>query len=498
MKKIIILVVVFFIMVSLTFALFNQTPINVSQGGDHNCIVPRMAVDKWGNIHVVWEEYLTESNNEIMYRKYTAQGWSEKINISNNSWPSREPDVAVDEKGNAYIVWLDTFNTSGFKFSVAFREIDANGKMKEIKKILPQPGSNFRLPSIASSPTGDLQVVSYTHNYKVYGTHRENNQWSTPHRIHRPSAKFAGESAYVVWGKNGKFYGVWPEYNPSTDDAMTVYLASREIGKNWTIPDVVNATGDAQGHPRIIVDEDGTIHVVWMDEEGSRFDIVYEKWDPQRKKWEMPLIVSNDGDLSNLPSLTKTAAGEIYVGWVIGAWGHLKNAFYSIQDKNGNWNKSLSFLESGINNAYFTEFASGGPNDNVFFIYAESVKTDNKKEVFLLTKKPIEVSAMLYPPKTVSVSTIETIKLNPSWKNSFNLVSWTANDENSKNDITVVKYRIYRKGKGENDSKFVKIGEVDANVFSYYDSTFEKGKEYDYGVSSVDKETNESSIKIAQ
>ncbi len=492
MKRLILFITIFM----LSFWAIGGTwrlPINVSEGGDHNCITPRMVVDKWGNVHVVWEEYLTEANNDIFYRKYTAEGWSEKINISNNKWPSREPSLAVDEKGNVYIVWLDTFNTSGFHFSVAFREIKSTGEMSAIKEAMPWPGKNFRLPWVASSPNGDLSIVAYTENYKVYGVNRDNGKWGSPIQIQRKTARFAGESAYVAWGDDGQFHAVWPEYNPSTDNAMTVYYTHRKVGEGWAVPDVVNATGDAQGHPRVVVEKDGTIHIVWMDEEGSSFEIVYEKWDPVKKKWEMPEIVSQERGLSNLPTITVTREREVYVAWAVGAWGNLKNAYYSYKDKNGDWHKVLDFLSTPIINPYFTDIKSGGANDNLFFVYAQSVKEDNKKEVFLLTMKPIEVSAMLYPPENVNVTKVTTDRLNPLWEDYFNMIIWTANKKNADNKIEIAKYIVYRK-EDNSISVFKKIGEVDANVFSFVDSNFEKDKKYVYGVSVVDKEGNESNI----
>jgi len=496
MKKIILISLFILLIPVLVFSTFEGKLTNISEGGDHNCIVPRMTIDKWGNIHVVWEEYVTAANNEIFYRKYGINGLSERINISKNSWPSREPDVAVDENGNVYIVWMDTFNTSGFDFSIAFREIDKNGEMSEIKKVIPNFGSNYRLPSIASSPEGDISIITYSHNYRVYSAWRDNGKWSKATIINRKIARYAGESASATWSENGKFYGAWPEFNPSTERCMTVYYSSREVGKEWEEPKVVNATGDAQCHPRIRVGDDGTIHIVWMDEEeGAGFDIVYEKWDVDNKTWLMPpIIVSQGGSSNNLPTLTITEDNEIYVAWSIGHYGRLRNSQYCYKDINGVWSNSQPIKENPIVNPYFTEIESGGPNNNIFFIYATSIKSEGKKEVFLVTKKPIEVMPMIAAPLNVQAVKASSEKINPYWDTESYVISWDKNDENDENDINIVSYYIYRKIEGERTE--TKIGEVSSDEFSYVDSNFDVNKTYIYGVSSVDEEGNESSISF--
>jgi len=149
-------------------------------------------------------------------------------------------------------------------------------------------------------------------------------------------------------------------------------------------------------------------------------------------------------------------------------------------------------MDRAITNPYFTDIKSGGPNDNVFFIYAESVKEANKKDVFLLTKKPIEIKPMLYAPQDVSVTKVSTDRTNPEWEDYFNMITWKANSKNIDNKIELSKYIIYRKIK--NKTSFKKIGEVDSKTFSFIDSNFEKTKTYVYGVSVVDKEGNESEI----
>ncbi|MFX1392667.1 MAG: hypothetical protein ACFFAH_03750 [Promethearchaeota archaeon] len=84
---------------------------------------PKIAVDDFYNLHVVWCEYSkgiwggTSSDTEIMYVNYTvaASQWSNITVISDgyqgvwwNDMTSEEPDIDVDDFNNLHVVWRDT------------------------------------------------------------------------------------------------------------------------------------------------------------------------------------------------------------------------------------------------------------------------------------------------------------------------------------------------------------------------------------------------------
>ncbi len=82
---------------------------------------PSLAVDGSGNLHLVWEDLTNGKwgiDIEIMYCNYTiANGWSNVTVVSDgylgsywNNDDSRDPSVAADNRGNAYIVWEDETN----------------------------------------------------------------------------------------------------------------------------------------------------------------------------------------------------------------------------------------------------------------------------------------------------------------------------------------------------------------------------------------------------
>ncbi|MBE0460743.1 MAG: BACON domain-containing protein [Candidatus Aminicenantes bacterium] len=97
-----------------------------------------------------------------------------------------------------------------------------------------------------------------------------------------------------------------------------------------------------------------------------------------------------------------------------------------------------------------------------------------------------------YPPTNVQVEKIshEGLMLR-IYKNE---ISWEKNLKN-KGLFMIEKYRIYRKEKTESISAYIKVGEVNADTFIFYDGDFSSIKErdqYSYSVTSVDVNNNES------
>jgi len=111
-------------------------------------------------------------------------------------------------------------------------------------------------------------------------------------------------------------------------------------------------------------------------------------------------------------------------------------------------------------------------------------------------KITVELEVLLppypYPPTNVQVEKInhEGLMLR-IYKNG---ISWEKNLKN-KGLFTIEKYRIYRKEKIESISAYIKVGEVNADTFIFYDGDFSRIKERDkycYSVTSMDVNNKES------
>ncbi len=68
--------------------------------------------------------------------------------------------------------------------------------------------------------------------------------------------------------------------------------------------------------PRVTVDADGKLHLVWFNGGLGKSDILYAWWNG--KKWSRPFNVSNDPSVSMFPDITSDSSGNVHVVWMDG------------------------------------------------------------------------------------------------------------------------------------------------------------------------------------
>ncbi len=491
-----------------------EAPVNLSNS-NRASLYPRMAVDGQGVIHVVWTEFESSTVANIYYRRHDRNGWSERENLSNSNCPSREASIAVDRAGNVYVVWVNNMGCPAGLRGLSLLTIHADGgrSLDQLPFTMNSSVDELKVPYIASDDDGNLSVVSYTGHRRVWGRNRDHGNWTDWRVINTPGVFSASESSYVTYGRDGKFYAVWPEYMPGRDLHYSIYWTSREVGRDWELPRTTRHDGipldNAQAHPKIEVDEKGDMHLVWMDHPDNILDIFYQRWDNRTRAWVDRSYASRRGGYSTLPTIALTRSGVRYVAYSLGPYGNLFNAQYNYAPPGGTFlSQPLNFFPQPIVNPYFTQIAAGGPDDKIFFIYEQGPQ--HAKDIFFTSLFPLNGEpgpdpdlVQVEPPvgvrslyHTVNYTTrnlrVEKIvDRNLFTVKHLNRVSWERNPELDRLNADIFKYRIYRRRHGVQD--FVPIKEVNAGVFSYLDEN-QVGPEHDleYRVRGVDNLGNES------
>ena len=126
------------------------------------------------------------------------------------------------------------------------------------------------------------------------------------------------------------------------------------------------------------------------------------------------------------------------------------------------------------------------------FYFSQSPDIRNLLDVVTeSTSERITVMEKPYPPLNIKVTRI-TNRGNSS--GCFCRVEWRKNP-NNQGKHNIVKYRIYRKIRTDNDSAYALIQEVSHHTFRYDDRSLEDIKElnlFTYAVSAVDDKNRES------
>jgi hypothetical protein len=108
-----------------------------------------------------------------------------------------------------------------------------------------------------------------------------------------------------------------------------------------------------------------------------------------------------------------------------------------------------------------------------------------------LSEYAIEIE--VFPPLGAAVTSIVNSSLFR--KELLNVVSWQDNPLNG--PVSVVRYNIYRKSTGQDDSLYKKIAWVLSSEFEYRDRKLATGAAFDYRITAVDADGTESAAVVA-
>ncbi|MFX1572305.1 MAG: TIR domain-containing protein [Promethearchaeota archaeon] len=312
---------------------------------------PDIAIDNYGNIHVVWYDDTDGqwgTDEEIMYVNYTSSaGWSNATVISDlyggsvwNNRYSRDPSIAIDNIGGIHVVWND----------------DTDGEWGTDTEIM-------YVNYTSSTGWSNACVIS-----DLYGQIKWNNDFSENPSV---AADNIG-GVHVVW--RDLTDGLW-----GTDpEIMYVNYTSDSGWSNITV--ISDGFGDKywnnewSDYPSITTDNFGGIHVAWQDdtdgEWGTDTEIMYCNY-TSSNGWSNASVISdlyggiewNDG-YSGTPSIATDNIGIVHVAWVdgtAGPWGSDGEIMYCNYTSSNGWSNA-TVVSDGFDGTYWDTGASGNPS----------------------------------------------------------------------------------------------------------------------------------------
>jgi len=224
----------------------------VAPDPNNRAYAPQGGIDENGKIYLVWANRAAGNKSRIFFTENSNprdwNTWSKTIDISGGTGMSfAYPQIAVDWKGNCYVVWMDTRDGG---IEVFFRK-RVDGKWLPVENL-----SNSEIHSV--SPT--VAVNKET------------------------------QEIYVAWEQHTK-----------------IFLREYTGGK-WTDAVVMNGAESLAVHPHIFVSLTGSVHLVFTDKRSGQWNIFHRF--KQGRPPEPPVaptgpIVQSSADQSTTPN-TKT------------------------------------------------------------------------------------------------------------------------------------------------------------------------------------------------
>ena len=124
---------------------------------------PQIAVSQNNNVYVVWTNNFQEKYGQVFLTRSTDNGntFGNIVNLSNYSGWSVNPQIAVSQNNNVYVVWTNNFQE---KYGQVFltRSTDNGNTFGNIVNLSNNSGSSVN-PQIAVSQNNNVYVV-WTNN----------------------------------------------------------------------------------------------------------------------------------------------------------------------------------------------------------------------------------------------------------------------------------------------------------------------------------------------
>jgi len=256
--------------------------------GAHDASAPRIAVDRNGNVTVIWERYAGTNLMLLQAVERPAGGsWTAPVDIAEFSQGAApEPWIAVDWEGNATAVWKqgNVITSSFHPFAGGWGE--------------PTPLSDEEsfTPQAAMDARGDTTVVWMHHDgphYVVESAYRpEGGAWEAPTLVSESGEE--GGNPQVALDAKGDSLVVWRGSVEGEEFARAAY---RPQGESWGPATNVSLPGEHVQSLRDAVDPAGNAIVAWSGDMGKEgeYGIAHAAFKPLEGPWEAPVELSASG-----------------------------------------------------------------------------------------------------------------------------------------------------------------------------------------------------------
>jgi len=313
----------------------------------------RRLIRKDNNLYCVYiyddQLYLATSNDN-------GQTWTEE-QVTNESNPQSEPDVAVDSEGYIHIVWINNGNIyyvrrieEGFNTPIQITTegnqhspvivIDANnngyitwyGKINNIYNIYI---------AYLNTTTGQITSTEQITNNNLYD------------QIN-PILAVDDSYLHLIW--TGKGYGSNPNF-------YNLQYKRKVLDDNWYPQESITDKPYDQNFPSAIVDLDGNLNVVWQGKgwgnNPNTWNIIFRKRTAATSVWEDEEIITNKAEDQIQPSISTDSYSNINVIWAGKAWGLFTNHFnIQYKQKTASTWSSIKHITDTSNDHYWPNFIS--------------------------------------------------------------------------------------------------------------------------------------------
>jgi len=320
---------------------------------------PQVAMDDNGNAVIVWSQS-DGSNSQIFKSEYRKGTWTNPSSLTDNISPDGtgalwgSPQVAMDDNGNAVIVWSQSDGSYDQIFKSEYRKGTWTNPSSLADNISPNGGEVGWFPQVAMDDNGNAVIVwqQYDGNgyYQIFKSEYRKGVWTNPSSLADNISPNGGEAWWnpqVAMDDNGNAVIVWSQ----SDGSNWQIFKSEYRNGIWTNPaslaDNISPDGQGADGPQVAMDDNGNAVIVWKQYDGSNYQIFKSEY--RKGVWTNPSSLSdnispNGGEAWWFPQVAMDDNGNAVIVWERrddSGWQVFKSEY-----RNGAWTNPASLADN--------------------------------------------------------------------------------------------------------------------------------------------------------
>ncbi len=462
---------------------------------------PSIAANLAGDIMIIYRN----SNNGVVY--YYKEHGSEK-------WigPTKIPDQTYPKSDYANIWWTDIEPTSDGVFH-AFWSLRIHGgyyatfnpSTKKWSKPVKVALGYVEGPKIVVNPVNDDIVITWINRNgtakNVFVKVKKHGESNFGDYMNISKFKYSATNVFPSFDEEGFLYLAYKQDKLNEADDIMVKVALLNPNNDYKVEWNNELTWEFPGWHMLpsvgVVNKKGLISFAWYQKREYHYQPFERKYNDNTKKWE--IVFDNKNLESQVYAEAPRKPNYEYHSKILRHGNDELLVIYKdtsfeikmLKYKNGQWenlNNPIDLCNEQPSAYTFDSYMA----PNIGILSTWFTREDEASIYYSIYDYP----AILIK-SAVNVKVEKKVERSFFFKEYINYVTWENNPYNIDNNVKVAKFYLYRKLKSEPVSKYTKIAETDKDTTFYEDTSKDIGADtkYDYYVTCVDEQGNESRIK---
>ena len=301
------------------------SPVTLSDPGDDS-YSPQIGLDPSGEAIAVWELY--NGSNAIAQASVRPQAggaWQTPVDLSETNHEAYAPQIAVNAKGEAIAVWA--FDNGSHAIAQASVRPQAGGAWQTPVDI-SETASYASEPQVALNDEGEA-VATWdlwsTEELVQVSVRSAGGSWQTPVTLGRGQFNMGSPAARPAIDADGDAVVVWSLIEHGGREAVTAAVRS-SAAAGWQAPVQLSSASDNAEEPQVAIDPQGQAVAIWRAYNGFYTAAQVSTLAAPEATWSAVQELSEAAGFTYEPAVAIDPDGDAVV-----VWGHSSGSESRIQ-----------------------------------------------------------------------------------------------------------------------------------------------------------------------